>query len=213
MEEIEIIENGVAVNIEVGEVASDVRTIVNPTIQKRMRRTSFQVRLGRRLDNISRKVIDNNIRLSSQPTDMLRIKVDRDDITQDLISRTITNAEIVPIIFPEMKDVPVRRLIREGENDVLIPNLYQFYDEQYWELYSPAEIRLDEDDLLLRMIYDPYSQEKSLVCLQVKEVTGTVGYSSFIYFKYNVTLYDETLPTQVVDIIKQADEKRDQLDW
>ena len=210
--EIEELE-GVSVNISEGQIATDSKTVANPTIQKRMRRTSFQARLGKRLDNITRKVVDNNLRLSSHPTDMIRIKVERDPISQDLISRTITNAEVIPIIFPEMKDVPLRRLSREGDETVLVPNLYQFYEDQYWELYSPAEIRLDEDDLLLRVIYDPYSAEANVICMQIKEVLGTIGYNSFLYFKYRSTLFDEKLPQQIIDIIKQANDKRDQLGW
>lgn len=210
--EIEELE-GISVNIESGGISADSRTIKHPVIQKRMRRTSFQARLGKRLDNIQRKVIDNNLRLSSQPTDMIRIKVERDPISQDLISRTITSAEIVPVIFPEMKDVPLRRLTREGDDEVLVPNLYQFYDEQYWELYAPAEIQLDEDDLLLRVIYDPYSQDSNVVVLQIKEIVGTIGYNSFVYFKIRCSLYDEKLPQQVIDIVKQANKKRDELGW
>ena len=49
------------------------------------RRTDFQARLGRKLDNIRKRVLDNNIRLSAHPTDMLRIAVQRDERSHDLI--------------------------------------------------------------------------------------------------------------------------------
>ena len=55
-----------------------------------MRRTTFQARMGSRLDNIKRKVIDNSIRLASNPKDMIRVKTVRDERSSDLVSRTVT---------------------------------------------------------------------------------------------------------------------------
>ena len=205
--------DGIEINISSGNMITDIYKEQPPSIQQIMRRTSYQARLGRKIDNILRKVTDNNIRLASQPVDMIRIKVNRDPISQDLISRTVVSTEIIPIIFPTMEKVPLRRLTREGNEDVLVPNLYQFYEEQYWTIYTPAEIRLDEDDILLRLIYDPYSDEPNAIALQVKEGKATVGYNSIIYLEYSVTLYDEALPSEIVDIIKDANRKREELGW
>ena len=205
--------DGIEINISSGNMVADIYKEQPPSIQQIMRRTSYQARLGRKIDNILRKVTDNNIRLASQPVDMIRIKVNRDPISQDLISRTVVSTEIVPIIFPTMEKVPLRRLTREGEDGVLVPNLYQFYEEQYWTIYTPAEIRLDEDDILLRLIYDPYSNEPNILCTQVKEGKATVGYNSIIYLEYAVTLYDEALPEEIIDIIKDANRKREELGW
>lgn len=199
--------------IREGSYYGETRRVEESSISKLMRRTRYQAKLGRKLDNINRKVMDNNIRLSGQPTDMLRIKVNRDPISNDLVSRTIISTEIIPVIFPNMEKVPLRRLTRDGELEVLVPNLYQFYDDQYWTLYTPAEIRLDEDDLLLRLIYDPYSDEPHIAALQVKDSLSVIGYNSIVWFQYNATLYDEILPTEVVNIIKKANEKREKLQW
>lgn len=181
-------------------------------VSKRMRRTSFQARLGRRLDNISRKITDNAIRLSSHPTDMLRIKVNRND-SGDLISRTIQSVEILPIILPVMKDIPMRRLEREKEDGVLIPSLYPIQDQEYFTIYSPVEVQLDEDDLLIRLIYIEGTDEPYCLVLQVKEILSTIGYNSLIWNKINVTIYDEPLPPQVLQIIKDTHIKRDELGW
>lgn len=204
---------GIEIKISGGDLIGEIYKDRTPDISKLMRRTTYQARLGKKMDNIARKVFDNNIRLASQPTDMLRIKVNRDKISQDLLSRTIVSAEIVPIIFPSMKDVPLRRLIREDGEDILVPNLYQFYDDQFWTIYVPAEIRLDEDDLLIRIIYDPYSDEPNILCMQVKEILTTLGYNSIVYLSARVTLYDESLPSEVVNIIKDANKKRAELGW
>lgn len=182
-------------------------------IHRRMRRTSFQARLGKRLDNISRKVIDNQIRLTSHPTDMLRVKAKRDPRSGDLISRTIEDAEVLPIVLPPLKDIPMRRFIREDNQEVIVPSLYPTSETTYYVLYAPMEVNLNEDDLLLRLISDPNSDNPYVLCLQVKEILGDLGYSSFRQQKFWASLYDEPLPKQVIGLLKDAIEKRGILGW
>lgn len=181
---------------------------------RRMRRTDFQARLGRKLDNIRKRVLDNNIRLSAHPTDMLRIAVVRDDRSHDLISRTIESAEIMPIILPKMEDIPLRHLIREGK-DVLIPSMYPIQQEEYFEVYAPVQCDLHEDDLLVRILYDssPDISNPYVMVLQVKDLLGTFGYSTLTWKKAIVTFYDESLPQRVVQLIKSSILKREALDW
>lgn len=181
---------------------------------RRMRRTSYQARLGRKLDKINNLLLDNNIRLASHPTDMLRIEVKRDERSHDLISRTIKSAEIMPILLPNLKDIPIRHLIREG-SDVLIPSLYAIQEQEYFEIYSPVESELNEDDLLIRMLYEssPDISNPYIMVLQVKEILATFSYSSILYKKCLVTWYDESLPIQVVNLLKESILKREKLDW
>ena len=177
---------------------------------RRMRRTSYQARLGRKLDAIREKVVDNQIRLTSHPTDMLRIEAERDPATRDLISRTIKRSEIVPVILPTMKDIPIRHFFR-GDSDILVPSLYTIPTQEYFEVYAPVECNLTEDDLLVRILHDttPGIEEPYVFVLQVKEVLGTFGYSSLIWKKYIVTFYDESLPKKVIDIIQESIDKRE----
>lgn len=187
------------------------------------RRTTFQARLGKKLDNIANKVLDNNIRLTAHPTDMLRITVTRDARSQDLISRTVQSAEIMPIILPNMVDIPLRQLKRGDEDsgsvtttDVMIPSLYStMMTQDYFEVYAPVECNLNEDDLLIRILYDssPNVEEPYIMVLQVKEVLATFGYSSLMWKKIIVTFYDETLPKKIIDIIKQDIEKREKVGY
>lgn len=181
---------------------------------RRMRRTDFQARLGRKLDNIRKRVLDNNIRLSAHPTDMLRIVVVRDDRSHDLISRTIESAEIMPIILPKMEDIPLRHLIREGK-DVLIPSMYPIQQEEYFEVYAPVQCDLHEDDLLVRILYDssPDISNPYVMVFQVKDLLGTFGYSTLTWKKVICTFYDESLPQRVVQLIKSSILKREALDW
>lgn len=191
--------------------------------KRQYRRTTFQAKLGKKLDNITNKILDNNIRLTAHPTDMLRIVVTRDSRTQDLISRTIQSAEIMPIILPNLVDIPLRQLKRgDSDNgnvtttDVMIPSLYStMITQDYFEVYAPVECSLNEDDLLIRILYDSSSnvEEPYIMVLQVKEVLATFGYSSLMWKKVIVTFYDETLPKKVIDIIKQDITKREKVGY
>lgn len=181
---------------------------------RRMKRTSYQAKLGKKIDNITNKVLDNNIRLASHPTDMLRIEVERDERSHDIMSRTITNSEIMPIILPKMEDIPMRQFKREG-TETMIPSLFSIAQEEYFEVYAPTECNLNEDDLLIRILYDksPNIDEPYVFVLQVKEVLGTFGYSSLLWKKCLTTFYDEALPPAILDTIQEAIEKREMLNW
>lgn len=185
-------------------------------IRRRMRRTTYQARLGRRLDRVHQKVLDNNLRLSSNPTDMLRISIERDPRSRDIISRTISSAEVLPIILPAMKDIPIRHLsgYREGQ-DVIIPSLYTIQENEYFEIYSPVEAKLCPDDLLIRIIYDDINcpDDPYVMILQVSEQLATIGFSSIRYYKYWCTFYNEALPQAIIDIIKKDQIKRQLLGW
>lgn len=210
-------------NIVSIEPTSDVKVTVtkNPNTNpmstssgRRMRRTSFQARLGKKMDRISQKVIDNNIRLTSNPTDMLRIQVNRDSRSSDLKSRTVKSVEILPIILPVLKDIPLRHMLRE-ETDILVPSMYMIAQEEYFEVWAPIEVDLNEDDLLIRILNDssPEISDPYVMVLQVKEVLGTFGYASLVWKKCLCTFYDEQLPTQIINVIKKDIKKREELGW
>lgn len=184
--------------------------------RKRLRRTTFQARLGRKLDAIHRSVLDNNIRLASNPTDMLRISINRDERSRDIISRTLESMEIVPIIMPAIDKIPMRHLegYREG-NEVVIPSLFTIDQKEYFEIYTPIEAKLKPDDLLVRIIYDDVNcpNDPFVMILQITEQFATVGYSSIRYYTYWATYYNENLPAQIINSIKSDQIKRKILGW
>lgn len=185
-------------------------------IKKRMHRTTFQARLGRKMDTIHRRILDNDIRLSSHPTNMLRIAIERDPRSRDIVSRTIESAEVLPIILPPMQDIPIRHLsgYRDGQ-DVIVPSLYTIDQKEYFEIYAPVRVKLNPDDLLIRIIYDDVNcpDDPYVIVLQVSEQFATIGYSAVRHYKYWVTYYNEKLPQTVIDIIKKDQTKRQLLGW
>ena len=157
------------------EPVTDVRT----KTPRKYRTTSFQARLGKKLDNITRKVLDDRIGLTAHPTDMLRISVKRDSRSGDLLSRTITSSEVVPIIFPKMTDVPLRQFATRDDKEVLLPSFYAFSQEQHFDLYAPIAVQLDVDDLLIRFVYNE-DRLPWISVLQVKDILSTIGYNSIL---------------------------------
>ena len=190
------------------EPVADVRT----KTPRKYRTTSFQARLGKRLDNITRKVLDDRIGLTAHPTDMLRISVKRDSRSGDLLSRTITSSEVVPIIFPKMTDVPLRQFATRDDKEVLLPSFYAFSQEQHFDLYAPIAVQLDVDDLLIRFVYNE-DRLPWISVLQVKDILSTIGYNSILYNKLQCTFYDETLPEKVLSLIRSAIDRRELLGW
>lgn len=181
--------------------------------------TTFQGRLARALDRIQRRCNDNAIRLTGAPVDMLRISVKRDAKSQDIISRKIEDREIIPVVLPEMQDVPLRHFAVDQTGDirvtgeltarsVKIPSMYPINDKAYYEVYIPMACQVDDDDLLIRLIWVPGDERPFVMCLQVKEVLATVGKSSVTQQKLKVTFYDEELPANAIDWILVEYNKR-----
>ena len=190
------------------EPVTDVRT----KTPRKYRTTSFQARLGKKLDSITRKILDDRIGLTAHPTDMLRISVKRDSRSGDLLSRTITSSEVVPIIFPKMTDVPLRQFATRDDKEVLLPSFYAFSQEQHFDLYAPIAVQLDVDDLLIRFVYNE-DRLPWISVLQVKDILSTIGYNSILYNKLQCTFYDETLPEKVLSLIRSAIDRRELLGW
>ena len=181
-------------------------------IERRMHRSAWQARLGSRLDPIKRKLLDNNLLLSAHPTDMLRVRSNRDTRTQDVLSRTVVSAEILPIMLPVLTDVPMRRL-EKAETGELIVTFAMLEDQKPFEAYCPLSGQLQRDDLLFRILKDPYADLPYVMALQVKDELATFSYSSILYTKYLLTFYDEALPSSIVTEIVKASAKREALKW
>ena len=212
------IEPDITVQNEIVIIQSDSTNLQEPVTDvrtkspRKYRTTSFQARLGKKLDNITRKVLDDRIGLTAHPTDMLRISVKRDSRSGDLLSRTITSSEVVPIIFPKMTDVPLRQFATRDDKEVLLPSFYAFSQEQHFDLYAPIAVQLDVDDLLIRFVYNE-DRLPWISVLQVKDILSTVGYNSILYNKLQCTFYDETLPEKVLSLIRSAIDRRELLGW
>lgn len=182
----------------------------------RIRKTTFQSRLSRYSDNIARRVLDNRIRLTGNAMDMLRIEVKRDTRSHDAISHKLTKAEVVPIIMKQLKDIPLRQLLKDGTT-VKVPSLYVINEDTYFECFAPNIFNLNIDDYLVKIYFkDDLSTETDYcVIFKVSEQLGTFGNSSLLYRKYWLTLADEEIkiPQSILTFIKNSKIKREVLNF
>jgi hypothetical protein len=179
---------------------------------------SFQSRLGRFHDPIRKKLIDNTISLNGLVADCIKIRV---KITKqgDIESRIVEDVNVISAVFPPYVDVPFRRLTREvteGDSSVVqlkistLPAAMDLFPIQIW---TTQYDQIYLGDLVFRIFYDAQVDAPLVLALQIKEPLGTFGVQSLIYAKYNCTYYDETLPSEMLDVIVATAERRLALQW
>lgn len=191
-----------------------VDDIKSPNNDK-MNGTSFQGRLHKVMSRIERRCSDNEIRLKGNPTDVLRLSVKKDE-NGDITLRTVDENCILPIIMPKMEGVPLRHFsaYRETANGgglrkTTIPSVYPIGDKQYFDCIVPVSAQIDDDDLLIRMIYDSACPDDPiLMVLQVKEVLADIEFNSVTNIKIRCTFFDEDLPQPILNWIRDTIDKR-----
>ena len=183
---------------------------------------SFQSRLGRFQDNIRRKLIDNQISLTGQASDTIRIRLKKSK-QGDIQSRIVESADVVPVIFPPLVDVPFRRMTgdesnqqAEGENDPLkirletAPNVTELFPI---EVMCTQVDKINLGDLLFRVLLEPEWQYPLVMALEVTEPLGTFGTHSIIYAKYQCVYHNEQLPQEIIDYVAAIARRRLHLGW
>lgn len=173
---------------------------------------TWQQRLAMKQDNIRRKLIDLQIEQIGSPTDCIRLRLGRND-EGDVKTREIALADVIPIVFPPMEDVPYRRIggnIEEGFTVNSLVNAASEDNKEKYQIIVPHSVYLVPDDLIIRVMLDPQDtpNHPSILCLQVTEALGTFGGAMIIKSKYNTTLYNEELSSNILAIISKMAERR-----
>jgi len=173
---------------------------------------SWQSRLGSKMDKVHMKTMDNIISLSSYPIDMVRVQVEKDERTHDIISRTIIANEVMPVHFEKpLNELPMRRMeYNDSENIIMTVDGTKLEDIR---VKCPISETLNRGDLLFRIIRDDYSERPIVLILQVKDELATVGYSKVIQINYILSYYDEKLPESVISAVIDSTEKREEVQW
>lgn len=172
---------------------------------------TWQQRLAMKQDRIKRKIIDLQISHEGSPTDCIRMRLKKDD-EGDIQSRVIEMADVVPIIFPPLKDVPYRRLGKTLDGPwtlTALPAAAAEDAKQYYEIVAPHRVYLRPDDLIIRVMLDEDTPEHPLIiCLQVLESLGDFGGAMLIQSKYKTNLYNESLSADTLAVIANMAERR-----
>lgn len=178
---------------------------------------TWQQRLAMKHDNIRRKIIDLNIEQIGVPIDCIRLRLVRND-EGDIKSTIIALADVIPVVFPPMEDIPYRRIggnIETGFTVTSLVNAAAEENKEKYQIYVPHNVYLVPDDLIIRVLLDPQDtpNHPSILCMQVTESLGTFGGAMIIKSKYNTTLYNHELSQKTLEIISNMAERRIKLGY
>lgn len=172
---------------------------------------NWQARLAMKQDRIKRKIIDLQIEHEGVPTDCIRIRLKKDD-EGDIQTRTIEMADVIPVVFPPLTDVPYRRLgpkLDGGWEITSLPDAAGEEAKKFYEIVVPHTAYLRPDDLIIRVMLDDDAPDHPVIlALQVLESTGDFGGSMLIKSKYKTNLYNEDLSQNTLAIIAAMAERR-----
>lgn len=168
-------------------------------------------------------MIDNNISLTGQATDTIRVRLKFTD-QLDVESRIIDSVDVIPVIFPPLVDVPYRRVNDENHNrmnedaeadeeQLTIEVPPQIVDLFPIEIYTTQAHKIYIGDLIFRVIIEPHLEYPMVLVLEVVDALGTFGTHSMIYGKFNTVYYNDKLPQEVTDYVAATARRRLQLNW
>ena len=192
--------------------------------------------MGHFHDKLRRKLVDNQIGLTGQAVDCIRVQ-NKKTRTGDIETRIVEDADVVSVILPILKDVPFRRLRKDGTGirldtlptamdlfpfQILTPHKNKIYigdlifrilkdqdDDTYYDDYVLGDGSTD----MLDGIHDPNLAAPIIQVLEVKEALGTFGVESMIWAKFNCTYNDQELPTEMLETVVDLANRRLRLGW
>ena len=184
-----------------------------------MQYRDFQSRLAAKHEIIKRKVIDNQVELAGTPTDCIRIRYNKND-EGDILSRVVTKADVISVIWPPMKDVPIRKL-RKKTSDGLETDTVGSYEitslvdvteegvnENLFKIYFPHGADICAGDLIVRVFLDPDVNHPIILAVKVSNILGTFGQLMLLWETANCVLDVEDIPEKLATVIGNMAERR-----
>lgn len=173
-------------------------------------------KLGRIHDNIRRKCLNNSMKFISTPIECLRIKNKKND-EGDIISHTVEKADLCQIVFPPMKEIPVRYIEnKDGSKDLSISSLVGMAEDgEEKKLFKiNCTTALNVGDIICRYIWDDCTNEKiGVVILEITDIFGSFGATSLVMKSYNCAIYTQKLPQQLLQMLYDWAERRRKIGW
>lgn len=181
----------------------------------------FQSRLAQKHGIIQRKVLDNQVSLAGNPTDCIRIRYVKND-EGDIESRIVSKADIVQIIWPPLKEIPIRKLrknLPDGKIDETLGK-YQITsltgiaseedtnNSEKFKLYFEHGADITVGDLIVRVFLDPDVKEPIILAVKVDELLGTFGQTMLLWESAICNLDVEDVPDKLANVIGQMAERR-----
>lgn len=172
---------------------------------------TFQSRLQAKVNRINQKLIDNNIRLSGDITDVALIRAKKNDVG-DVISRFVDSVDIIEIMMSPLRDIPMQAFSLDNPfpAPVAVDGVTQ---SQPITAFAPIDKKVDQDDLIVRFFENPSGQQPWILVLQVKDTLGTFGSRTIQWQKLNLSYYDNVLPQKIREYVVALADRRAKLGW
>lgn len=181
----------------------------------------FQSRLAMKHGIIQRKILDNQVSLAGNPTDCIRIQYKLNS-EGDIESRIVSKADIVQIIWPPMKDIPLRRIHKEDSDGKINETLGSYYitsltgiateddtnNSEKFKLYFEHGADINQGDLIVRVFIDPDVECPIVLAVKVSELLGTFGHTMLLWESAICTLDVENIPPKLANVIGSMAERR-----
>jgi hypothetical protein len=177
---------------------------------------TFQSRLSAKINKLSQKLIDNTISLTGVTTDVIRIFVDINKMS-DPTSIKITDIDIAEIVFPALKNVPMRRFLGNSGQFISANDAASEDSEseakQPFECYSKIDYQMDFGTIILKFFENPTGSEPWVLPLKIANVLGTFGSRSIQWNRIDLVYYDNPLAPEIFNFCQQLAVRRGILQW
>jgi hypothetical protein len=183
---------------------------------------TWQARLQAKMNILSQKLLDNAITLAGVSTDVIFIRQNLNNVS-DPVSITVDDIDVINIMFPGLKDIPMRRFLFQDNQQFYVANDGAEDEIQPFECYIETKYRVDQGSIILKFFDNPQgstpngttpSTEKPWVLpLKISEILGTFGGRSMVYQKCLLVYQDHQIPDQILTWALQLAQRRQILGW
>lgn len=180
-----------------------------------MSQSSWQSRLSAKLNRISQKLVDNQITLAGLATDCLLIRRNENKMS-DITSIQLDDISIVNIVFPGLKDIPMKRFYNSTTQTFISANDAITEDTEPpkpVQVYAPIATQINQGSIVLKFFENPTGVDPWILPLEVKEVLGSFGARTIIWQKMNLAYYDNMLPEAIMNYCLTLATRRNILGW
>ena len=172
---------------------------------------SWQGRLDKTLERQKRKLNDNRIKHTGIPEDVLVIKR-KNTVNGDKISKVIVDQKLVNIIFPVLKDIPVRKVSREFGKGYTLTALVNSHGEgsekgqgqeqkdlTTIDVLAPIDSDLEVEDTIIRVFVNEQVKTSTVIVFTVREVLADMSNNAPLNLKAKLSI-----DTEPVDLNKPS---------
>lgn len=180
-----------------------------------MSQSSWQSRLSAIDNRIAQKLVDNQITLAGLATDCLLIRRNENKMS-DITSIELDNILVVNIVFPGLKDVPMKRFYNPNSQTFVSANDSVTQDTEPpkpIQIYAPVATQVNQGSIILKFFENPTGVDPWILPLEVKDVFGTFGARTIIWQKMNVAYYDNIFPDSLMSYCLTLATRRNILGW